>query len=318
MKDRRGLIQIPLLIAIVAGVLVLGGVGYLGVKQYQKSQQENIAKEQQAQEQQKALEQAQAEIEKLKQGNELTQAKQKELEQKVNTEKPASNTSISSNELAPYLSAVVNIRCYSDKAVSSGSGTFWKYNGESAVLTNDHVIMSGYSPNCIASWEYDVAKGNIRGDSFLADRTIDLDWNKETDIRVAFIGNDSKSTGGVLATSLNYKLYSLRHCPIKMPIGSPVVVIGYPTSTQSETNTPRTITNGIISGLDQSVQPPQGVLPSVDYYVSNKIDSGNSGGIALSKDNSGLCVLGVPTWLQVGNYDTQGIVQNIHNVLSKQ
>jgi len=67
MKDRRGFIQIPLLIAIVVGVLVLSGQDISVLRQYQKSQQENIAKEQQAQEQQKALEQAQAEIDKLKQ-----------------------------------------------------------------------------------------------------------------------------------------------------------------------------------------------------------------------------------------------------------
>lgn len=317
MNTKKGFIQIPLLIVIIVGVLVLGGGGYLGVKQYQKSQQENIAKEQQAQEQQRALEQAQVEIENLKKQNQATQEKQKQLEQKVTTTKPDSS-SISSLELAPYLSAVVNVRCYSDKAVSSGSGTFWKYNGESVVLTNDHVMMSGYSPNCVASWEYDVAKGNIRGDSFLVDRITDLDWNKETDVRATFIGNEEKSSGGVLATSVNYKLYSLKKCPLKMAIGSPVVIVGYPASTQSETNTPRTITNGIISGFDQSVQAPQGILPTVNYYVSNKIDSGNSGGISLSKDSGGLCVLGMPTWLQVGNYDTQGLIQNIHNVLYKQ
>ena len=48
-------------------------------------------------------------------------------------------------------------------------------------------------------------------------------------------------------------------------------------------------------------------------YVSAKIDSGNSGGIAFSKDSRGLCVLGIPTWLTVGNYETQGLIQNIHN-----
>jgi hypothetical protein len=71
----------------------------------------------------------------------------------------------------------------------------------------------------------------------------------------------------------------------------------------------RTTTNGIISGYDSS-------LPgNANYFVSAKIDNGNSGGIALAKDASGLCVLGLPTWLTVGNYETQGLVQNITNVL---
>lgn len=38
MKKQNGFIQIPLLVAIIAGVLVLGGVGYFGVKQYHNYQ----------------------------------------------------------------------------------------------------------------------------------------------------------------------------------------------------------------------------------------------------------------------------------------
>ena len=311
------LIKILIPIVIILGILLLGSAGYFGFKQYQKIQQENIARAQQAQEQQKALDQALAEIKKLQEENQSAQEKQKELEQKVAITEISDNSMITSAELAPYLSAVVNVKCYKNTAISSGSGTFWKYNGESAVLTNDHVMMPGSSPDCIALWEYDVAQGNIRGDSFQVDPTADLDWNKETDVRVALIGNDKKSAGRSSAADLNYNLYSLRKCSPKMPIGSPVIIIGYPASTQSKTNTPRTITNGIISGFDQSVQPPQGTLPNANYYVSNKIDSGNSGGISLSKDSNGLCILGMLTWLQVGNYDTQGIIQNIHNILFK-
>ena len=33
MKNQRGFIQIPILIAIIVGVLVVGGAGYVGVKQ---------------------------------------------------------------------------------------------------------------------------------------------------------------------------------------------------------------------------------------------------------------------------------------------
>ena len=42
MKNQRGFIQIPILIAIIAGVLVFGGASYVGVKQYQ-NHQVNIA-----------------------------------------------------------------------------------------------------------------------------------------------------------------------------------------------------------------------------------------------------------------------------------
>jgi hypothetical protein len=52
-----------------------------------------------------------------------------------------------------------------------------------------------------------------------------------------------------------------------------------------------------------------------NFFVSAKIDSGNSGGIALAKDGQGVCTLGLPTWLTVGNYETQGLIQNIMNLL---
>lgn len=103
-----------------------------------------------------------------------------------------------------------------------------------------------------------------------------------------------------------------------MALNSPVVAIGFPASTMKivedgAIQSTRTVTNGIISAHDESAIGDYG-LPAPDYFVSAKIDSGNSGGIVLSKDSSGLCVLGIPTWVNVGNFETQGVIQNIHNI----
>jgi len=78
----------------------------------------------------------------------------------------------------------------------------------------------------------------------------------------------------------------------------------------------RIATDGIISGYTTTVNSKYigGIMPYPNYFTSAKIDSGNSGGIALSKDGNGLCILGVTTWLSVGNWEIQGIIQNIHNV----
>ncbi|OHA62858.1 MAG: hypothetical protein A2748_00815 [Candidatus Wildermuthbacteria bacterium RIFCSPHIGHO2_01_FULL_45_20] len=86
MKNQQGFIQIPLLIAIIVGILVLGGGGYYGVKQYQNSLKDREQVQQQADAQRKALEQAQTEIEKLKQEGEIAKTKQQQLEQKVTNE----------------------------------------------------------------------------------------------------------------------------------------------------------------------------------------------------------------------------------------
>lgn len=52
MKEQKGFIQIPLLIAIIAGILVIGGASYFGVKKYQNYQAEKTEKERQGQAQQ--------------------------------------------------------------------------------------------------------------------------------------------------------------------------------------------------------------------------------------------------------------------------
>ena len=70
------------------------------------------------------------------------------------------------------------------------------------------------------------------------------------------------------------------------------------------------VSNGVISGF----APAAAGLPNTDYFVSAKIDSGNSGGIAFSKDRDGLCILGIPTWVSQGNFENAGLIQNMSNI----
>ncbi len=127
--------------------------------------------------------------------------------------------------------------------------------------------------------------------------------------------------------SLNYSISVLTKCSTRMPIGAPVAIVGFPAFAGQSFQVENygtgdvnllTTSNGIISAQDDTVAPPFGDLLYPNYFVSAKIDSGNSGGIALSKTQQGLCVLGIPTWVSVGNYETNGIIQNIHNVMYRQ
>ncbi len=309
MKNQKGFIQIPLLIAIIVGVLVIGSIGYVGVKQYQN------------------LKTAQLEIEKLKEQGVESRVKQEVLEQKVkNTQKPQSqNTSISAEELAPYLNGIVRLDCGN----VTGSGSLWNLSIGYIVLTNAHVLIGNGVTHC-AFWVKQINEKNIDG-FYVLEMDSKYRWNNNTDVAaIRFNKNqlmddmNTKIDGVVFLSKpikdLNYGISALRKCPLTIPTGSPVVLIGYPASTITKidqggyTIQPRTITNGIISAFDDSVQPPSGNLPYTNYYVSAKIDSGNSGGVAFSKDNNGLCLLGIPTWVSFGNYETQGIVQNIHNI----
>lgn len=321
----------PLLIAIIAGVLVLGVGGYVGIKQYQSYQREKGQVQQQAETQQKALEQAQSEIEKLKQESEAAKEKQSQLEQTMkNVSTPAQNNDqITSKELALYLTGVGAVQCFADNETIKGSGSLWNFGGTLGytVLTNEHVIDVSGDRCSVAigdTTEDKTHKGFFRID--IANRKT---WNSYTDVAAVpisysllFEEGSNPTAQQIMATiaRLNYSLTSLAYCPTEMSQGSPVVLIGYPAySAQVDPILiPRTVTNGIISGFVESVKKPKGNLPYVNYLVSAKIDSGNSGGLALSKSKGKLCVLGIPTWLTVGNYETQGILQNIHNIFYKE
>ena len=49
MKPQKGFIQIPILIAIIVGVVVIGGGGYFGYTQFKSYQIRQAEKEKQAQ-----------------------------------------------------------------------------------------------------------------------------------------------------------------------------------------------------------------------------------------------------------------------------
>ena len=228
--------------------------------------------------------------------------------------------------MKPLLSGIVNISCKNRE----GSGSLWNIEGIGyRVLTNQHII-EGENEKC--NLYVTKTNGNLYGwyNVLLNEQ---YRWNYNTDavalkveinkpLNDAIVSMTSKKNESAPVSELNYKISNLRKCPSDMAIGSPVVLIGYPAFAERVNyyegerivSSFRTVTNGIISSHDTSVKYFQG-LPYPNYFVSAKIDSGNSGGIALSKDKNGLCVLGIPTWLTIGNYETQGIVQNIHNVM---
>lgn len=322
-KNQNGFIQLPIIIAIIIGILVVGSVGYLGIKQYKDYQAKQIENEKIAQEvqQQKDLE-----VEKLKQEVEALKNKKPEtITQTITKEVPSQNLEITAAEINRYITGVVKISCGN----TSGSGTLAKSSaGKYLVLTNYHVVknLSANTP-CLVSVED--SSGNGLG-VFMTGSTISS-WNNLTDVALLDLKIWDKAPNlgeGYTLTpieNLNYNISSLQSCPETMPIGSPVAIVGYPAFSSQELTVggsslgvilSRIVSNGIISGYVTT--DLHSGLPYKNYFISAKIDSGNSGGIAFSKNENGLCNLGIPTWLTIGNYETQGIVQNIHNVFFKE
>ena len=128
---------------------------------------------------------------------------------------------------------------------------------------------------------------------------------------------------------LNYSISDLNNCPNDIKIWSEVYIIWYPKFwiTYSELNTSwwkvtgedsqQMITNWIISWKYNQSNPNniyKNIYPYSNYYISNKMDSWNSGWPAFSIYNNKYCLLGIATWVNKWNYDNQWIIQNINNI----
>ncbi len=314
---------------------VLGGAGYFALKQYQTEQAMS------------ATLQAEQEAEKVAQ-DQLRDQQLKDLTEQVTTlkNKPAqiktvintiTNTAIvqgqydniGSNEISYLFSGVVRVSCLS----SSGSGFLYKVGSKNYLITNAHVVKTPYASGTCSVVPYD--SGNQATGLYILRRSESLAWNKNTDIAIFAIYLDPSIIDGsvnlgkiVNVEDLNYGLSALPVCAPENDIGAPVVVIGFPAFSKQTVQIQgvsygvqqtMSVTMGTISGHDTSVRKPLGYLPYSNYQVTAKIDSGNSGGVALSRSKNGkICLLGVPTWLSIGNYDTIGIVQDFNNVMYTQ
>ncbi|OHA82991.1 MAG: hypothetical protein A2937_02180 [Candidatus Yonathbacteria bacterium RIFCSPLOWO2_01_FULL_47_33b] len=334
MNNKNGFIQIPVLVAIIVGVSVLGGGGYFTVKKYQGYRISQIDKEKETQErieeQRKVLDDARSEIEKLSTQAQEAQRLQQDLVKQVQSQKnsQSNSLSISSSEIAKYISGVMQITC----GDSSGSISLWKFSSGNvpayAGMTNAHVI-EGATGHCLLFPGTD-SETQIMSS---ANSQEVYKWNNFADVAILPIGNPFKPKDNCSGLNcnetlsrdeLNYSISTLPKCTTKMPEGSPIVTIGFPAFGMQENSyygitaraSHKIVSNGIISGYNNEDSSGNN-LPYNNYYVSAKIDSGNSGGIALSKTQQGLCVLGIPTWVSVGNYETNGLIQNIHNVMYK-
>lgn len=246
------------------------------------------------------------------------QALKKEVED-IRNQQTQSNASmqgeITSEDLQQYSLDVGVVYCYGDNW-AQGSGILWTMSDLEGlyVITNRHVITGD---NCHIFIE-DPKNVGVSAGRYKLDTDNIKSWNNKTDVAFLKILYQSIESDTPLS-SLSSKVSGLAFCSDKMPIGAPVAVVGYPAFAQKiedgAAHPFQAITQGTISAYDNTVQYSPLLLPDVNYFISAKMDSGNSGGIAFSKDNNKLCILGIPTWISIGNYETQGMIQSMHNVI---
>jgi hypothetical protein len=327
-------IVLILLLTVVGGFFYASFVLYSKIQVTEKAQKELARKQleekfladQQAyqliESQQLALNQSKAELAKAKQ--EAAQANQnialttqevQALSKKLQAEsqKPR-DLVITSNDIAPFTTGIVQIICKTKDGVSSGSGTLWNFSDlPYAIVTNQHVIKDAIS--CVTAISN--AQNSNVGIFKIQEKV--YTFNSTSDSAVLAIG-EPMSSSSLPLSKYNYQASKLPICTSPTAVGTPMVIIGFPVYAKrdavmnidgiGQVNTIyRTVTNGIISGYDSAH------ASDANYFVSAKIDSGNSGGMAIAKESKGLCMLGLPTWLTVGNYETQALVQNIVNIL---
>lgn len=314
------------LILLIVGVIFVGHKLYAKVSAAEVAQKELIrlqeeARVKQSEEAQKLLSTqqeellaAKTELEKTKTESAKTSAQIRTLTQTLDQAKAEKEIVISSADLSPYVTGIVQVICVTGKNVTSGSGSLFTFKDvKHAVLTNLHVVQD--ADRCVIV--ITSTANTITGVFSLLPAV--YTYNKNTDEAILEIGKPL-SSNSVPVENYNYSLATLKRCTSLVPIGTPVVIVGYPAYAKRDSTITietlgtiqsvyRTATNGIVSGYDTSASG------DANYFVSAKIDNGNSGGIALAKDTHGICTLGLPTWLTVGNYETQGLVQNITNIL---
>lgn len=302
-KNQSGFIQIPILITIIAGILVLSGGGYVGVKQYQSSRAEKIENNKLAQEEQQ---QKDLVFEKLKQEVEVLKNKKPEIiKQTIFREAPAAQIGVDDiSIIKEWRPRVAYIDCKvvfngTNMGEQSGSGYVLGsdvQSGEVFLLTNKHITnVATHYPD-----------GKSTGFS-LSPTSCDIKLPGDSQFMTAYgpFGASDKEDWALVTikTPTPYMKTIIKNiwdggCKSKAELGEKILILGYPgIGDQNDV----TVTDGIISGYDGKY-----------YITSAKIEHGNSGGVAISLKNN--CYLGIPTFVVSGELESLARILNINTI----
>lgn len=189
--------------------------------------------------------------------------------------------------LGNNLSSVVDIYCNNN---NGGSGTIFLKDG--TILTNYHVIAN--SSYCLVTLPNPTTGVPIS--IYKATPEIVPILSKQYDLAVliinsAYTDNDGKTWGDYPTTFPTY--VKPESCTNFTPkLGEAIRIYGYPVTSGGYN---LTITDGIISSF----------ADDKNILTSAKVDSGNSGGLALNQNG---CMVGIPSAVLTGNYQNLGVI----------
>lgn len=218
-----------------------------------------------------------------------------------NTNRNTSTSSSSKNTPTPLdnqtlmrsnTESVVHILCDNDYG---GSGTIWVKDG--LIVTNNHVIAG--STSCHVTIP-DVATGALT-QIYEAKPIVAPTLSKQYDIALLSIYAAYRDSNGKVWGKYPISLHTFvqpKNCSSPQ-LGDTVRIYGYPVTSE---NYNLTITDGIISNFADD-----GTI-----LTSAKVDSGNSGGLAMSQSG---CMLGIPSAVLTGNYQNLGVIIPVNEIL---
>lgn len=276
MSSQKGFIQIPILIAIVIGVIVVGGASYIGIWQYQSHQTNNTQRQENtvAHNEQTTSTQDVSEVEKLRQ--EVKELEKQQLfSPKPQTQSPASKKEvIDTTPINKILDAKQIFQKVSPGVVfiesnyKSGSGMIIEDSG--LVLTNAHVV-EGLTSVTITLKDKEKFSAHVVG------------RNEKVDVALLQIEASSK----------HFSIVDLGDStPSSIEQGDVIYALGFPFGFSDQT----TITQGILSARQ--------FLGGMEYLqIDLAILPGNSGGPLINRYGK---VVGISTLIidpvKIGEY----------------
>ena len=230
------------------------------------------------------------------------------------------NKKVEGYSLNNIIAAVVSVYCpkVGDPKVAGywGSGTIWGEDG--TIYTNAHVIPKDGTtimipesgclvtlpdPNDGSPTDTYLAKPAF---AFSSDLENKYDFT-ELKIYAPYIDENGKTHGKYPRTFPGLSIIG-ETCPNQfkdnpVELGERIRILGYPGASGNESIT---ITEGIVSNL-----PDDGET----ILTSAKIDSGNSGGLAVDSNN---CPIGIPSAVSIGQYDNLGVIHKQYAIFAAQ
>ena len=244
-KTQKGFIQIPLLIAIIVSIFIVSIVT-TGVVLYKQGKILSPAKEIKSEQSLKPLEEfitpkpsepsdkeIQKRIDELEQKIKELEERQQAFPSEPQNKQQKNLGTITANELEKTLPYIGNLSCGEYREIH-GSVSLWNLWGKKVLLTNAHLgVWSSES-----TWGCDAFFSKIGSYRITDKQILDLGFTDIVDFTFFEIKFLTPGLEHVSQPISSLDGLNLPFCPVKMPLGSSVAVIGFPVGAKSKISVP--------------------------------------------------------------------------------